>query len=509
MIAEIYAYLNHLGQRLRPRPAPPRSDLVAGARPLPLMLPLESLPAWVTACPVARKYHALLQPLDWAAFPERPTDRPWPGPTPAPRAPFVAAFLVKLHDQQRYMSDLRTFLIDHPALVWLLGFPLVLDPTAPHGFTVAATVPTRRQFSRVLRTLPNDALQFLLTSSIGRITETLSPEQQAAFGQTVAGDTKHILAWVKENNPKVYVEHRFDKHRQPSGDPDCKLGVKKQRNRTTAAEQGLDADAFPTPTSDAQPASHARVEKDAYWGYASGIIATILPDGLGEVVLAERTRPFNESDPSYFFPLMTRTEQVLGFRPPYGAFDAGFDAFYVYAYFHEAGGLAAVPLVARRGTAARRFSPDGVPLCQAGLPMPCTFTYTDRTSTLVVHERGKHGCPLLHPTPTGDTCPIDDPHWAKGGCTTTIATSIGARIRIELDRESAQYQAIYRQRTVTERLNSQAVELGIERPKLRNGRAITNQNTLLYVLLNLRTLQRMQPRQAALACPEVAPAGTA
>jgi hypothetical protein len=141
--------------------------------------------------------------------------------------------------------------------------------------------------------------------------------------------------------------------------------------------------------------------------------------------------------------------------------------------------------------------------------MPCTFTYIDRTSTLVVHERGKHGCPLLHPAPTSDTCPIDDPHWAKGGCTTTIATSIGARIRIELDRESAQYQAIYRQRTVTERLNSQAVELGIERPKLRNGCAITNQNTLLYVLLNLRTLQRMQPRQAALACPEVAPAGTA
>ncbi len=39
-----------------------------------------------------------------------------------------------------------------------------------------------------------------------------------------------------------------------------------------------------------------------------------------------------------------------------------------------------------------------------------------------------------------------------------------------------------------------AKELGIERPKLRNQRAITNQNTLIYVLLNLRLLQRIQAR---------------
>jgi hypothetical protein len=48
-------------------------------------------------------------------------------------------------------------------------------------------------------------------------------------------------------------------------------------------------------------------------------------------------------------------------------------------------------------------------------------------------------------------------------------------------------------------VNSQAVELGIERPKLRNGRSITNQNTLLYVLLNLQTLQRIQAKQRAQA----------
>ena len=43
-----------------------------------------------------------------------------------------------------------------------------------------------------------------------------------------------------------------------------------------------------------------------------------------------------------------------------------------------------------------------------------------------------------------------------------------------------------------ERINSQAVELGIERPKLRNGFAIANLNTLVYVLINLRALQRIR-----------------
>jgi len=214
-------------------------------------------------------------------------------------------------------------------------------------------------------------------------------------------------------------------------------------------------------------------------------------------VLAERTRPFNESDISYFWPLMQQTERRLGYRPRFGAWDAAFDAFSVYEYFHAAGGFAAVPLVHREKTPRRQFNPDGQPLCAAGLAMPRVFLYHDRTNSLVPHQREKCGCPLLHPTPTGVACPIDDLHFAKGGCTTTLAASIGARIRWHLDRASESSTQVFDQRTVCERVNSQAVELGIERPKLRNGRSITNQNTLLYVLLNLQTLQRSLTRQAA------------
>ncbi len=131
--------------------------------------------------------------------------------------------------------------------------------------------------------------------------------------------------------------------------------------------------------------------------------------------------------------------------------------------------------------------------------MPLRYTFWSKT-TLIQHQRGRYVCPLLFPEQTGATCPIDHHNWPKG-CTTTIPTSIGARIRYQLDRNSQAYQQVYKQRTASERINSQAVALGIEHPKLRNGQAITNQNTLIYVLINLRALHRVRRKKAAQANP--------
>jgi hypothetical protein len=387
------------------------------------------------------------------------------------------------------MSELRAFLIKHPALVYYLGFERVLDPAAPYGFDVAQTVPKRRHFSTVLRTLPNPVLQFLLSASVELLRASLPLEQQVSFGDTIAGDTQALLAWVKQNNPKQYIkEGRLDKSKQPKADPDCKLGVKKSRNHAPADADGDDQ---PARTTEAKPASSLQVGVDILWGYASGIVVTRLPDG-SEVVLAERTRPFNESDPSYFFPLMQQVETRLGRKPRFGTWDCAYDAHYVYEYFHQAGGFAAVPFNPGRKGAKRAFAPDGAPLCAASLAMPRLLTYLDRTSGLVPHTREKCGCPLLHPSATGQSCPISDPHFEKGGCTTTLAADIGSRIRHTLDRESEEYKQLYAKRTMVERINSQAEALGILHPKLRRARAIANQNTLTYVLINLRALSRMR-----------------
>ena len=74
-----------------------------------------------------------------------------------------------------------------------------------------------------------------------------------------------------------------------------------------------------------------------------------------------------------------------------------------------------------------------------------------------------------------------------------MPTAQGARIRYQLDRDSPLFKTIYKHRTAVERIFSQAVALGIERPKLRNQSAITNQNTLIYILVNLRAMARLVP----------------
>ena len=143
----------------------------------------------------------------------------------------------------------------------------------------------------------------------------------------------------------------------------------------------------------------------------------------------------------------------------------------------------------------RNFDAQGNPICEAGESMSLERTFINRTS-FVEHERGVWTCPLIG---EAEHCPADHAKWAKGGCRITMATGPGARLRYQLDRDAADYKAIYAQRTATERINSQATELGIECPRLRNQAAIANHNTLIYVLIDLRALRRIRETQAASA----------
>lgn len=469
--------------RLAKQPSEPTTVVHPPGLPQIAHQSVRQLPRFVRRSPVAMKYRDFLAPLGWEQVPWR-VSGPRPGPRPASPLPYIAAFLVKLDQQLPTMGRLRQYLVEHPALTWLLGFPLHQSPAVPCGFDVDASLPVPAHFSYVLRTLPNHALQFLLGDTVYLIQGALPSD--VPFAQAVSLDTKAVIAWVKENNPKAYIENRFDKSRQPAGDADCRLGCKRRRNVSPESET--------TPTKDGQPAEKLGVGKgEFYWGYASGVVATKVP-GWGEFVLAELTQTFDHSDVSYFHPLMDIVEARLGVRPPYGTMDAAYDAFYTYEYFHDAGGFAAIPLAAR-GKTDRSFNEEGLPLCEAELAMPLKGTFTNRTS-LIVHERGRYACPLLYPQPNGQVCPIDHKKWPKGGCVVTLPTSIGTRIRLQLDRQSQAYKALYKQRTAVERIYSQAVALGIERPKLRNQCSITNLNTLIYVLINLRAYHRVCAQRA-------------
>lgn len=116
LVSAVYHFWQRFATRPLAPPAPPPIELPAPVQPpltIPLLrpsiaqlaLPGAQLPTFVAECPVARRYLELLGPLDWDRFPERPTNRPWPGPDPAPRAPYVAAYLIKLNEGLKSMAS--------------------------------------------------------------------------------------------------------------------------------------------------------------------------------------------------------------------------------------------------------------------------------------------------------------------------------------------------------------------------------------------------------------------
>jgi len=119
---------------------------------------------------------------------------------------------------------------------------------------------------------------------------------------------------------------------------------------------------------------------------------------MGEFVLAEMTQTFDQSDVSYFFPLMQQAEQRLGFRPRFGTLMlllmllrlrilsiGSDDPPPSPRFLFPKGG----------GYKSRKFDrPTDCPSVPR-LSHALLFAYTDRTVTLIEHERGKYVCPFF------------------------------------------------------------------------------------------------------------------
>ena len=207
--------------------------------------------------------------------------------------------------------------------------------------------------------------------------------------------------------------------------------------------------------------------------------------GYGDVVLAEYTQPFNQTDVTYFRPLYQRAVVALNQYPTHLTADAAYDAWYVYEGPARHGGIAAVPLNEHHPGLQR--DPDGTPLCAKGLRMTPVFSYDHPYG----YRAQRFRCPLLFPQPSGQSC--DHEQFAKGkGCQKDPNWELGGLQRVLLDRDGPLYHAVYSQRTSCERINSQAQALGIERPKVRNGDSVEHLNTLIYIVINARALQRAQ-----------------
>jgi hypothetical protein len=415
--------------------------------------------------PVVQEYRAFFSLLDWSVVEqweaERKAQLSARGQPAHPMSAYIKAFLIRICEGMIYTTQLHRFLLKHPLLVIELGFRLHLDESAPYGFDIEKTLPCRSWLGDHLRRFDPAVLQGLLHSTV----HTLQAEIPG-LGEIVACDVKHIYAWVKENNERVYVKDRYQKAQQLKGDPDCTLGVKKKTNREQAD-------------------GSTKVFKEYLWGYGSGVVAATDPV-YGDVVLAEHTQPFHVNDITYFYPLYEQAVVALGKHPTHLAADPAFDAWYIYEFPARHGGIGAIPLNEHGHTPNKR-DPDGTPLCAKGLRMHPTYQFNHTYG----YRAQRFRCPLLFPENTGASC--DHEQFAKGkGCVKDVNWELGGRMRVLLDRTGPLYKGIYNQRTACERINSQAKELGIERPKVRNGRSVRHLNTLIYIVINVRALKRVR-----------------
>lgn len=402
-------------------------------------------PAHFAYDPVVQRYEELFGWLDWRIVPEKDDNLPQQGRLPHPAAAYIKAYLVMVNQKLDYQTDLYDYLCDHPALVWLIGFRLVAAERSPYGFDVAASVPSARHLRRKLSALDTHVLAALLTQTVQQAVAVMP-----GLGNTVSVDVKHIYAYVKENNPRVDLPDRYDPTRQPLGDPDCRLGVKRHLN------QGDESDDDAT-------------EKEYLWGYGTGIAVTQTPD-KDAIVLGEKTQPFNANDVTYGLPLLHQAMCSLGFPPRNVTADAAFDAWYMYQGPAELGGIAAIALNLR-GNSPTVLGPHDRPLCACnGQEMEPRVQWVEDT-----HRLQRFQCP---------TC----------GAIRKMNVELGNLMRWRLDRHADLYKTIYKQRTAAERINSQAKALGIEHPRQRRMAPLARRNTLIYIVINIRALRRYHER---------------
>jgi Transposase DDE domain len=429
--------------------------------PASLLFDQSTLTALLEHDPLIQDYRAFFALLDWSLVDHWQAPRSSRGRPAHPESAYLKAFLIRIREGLLFTSQLRRFLLKHPLLVIELGFHLELTPNAAYGFDAQQTIPSEQWLREKLRTFDQALLQDLLAATVVALQEEIP-----GLGETVAFDVKHIYAWVKQNNERVYVKDRYDKEQRLAGDADGRLGVKKSSNQ--------EQDDGPT-----------KEKKEYIWGYGSGVAAATTPD-YGDVVLGEYTQPCNENDVTYFRPLYKRTLLALNQFPTHITADAAFDAWYVYECAARHHGRGAVPLN-QHGHPVYQRDTDGVPLCPERLRMSPTYQFAHPYG----YRAQRFRCPLLYPQPTGQTCP--HAQFAKGkGCVKDVNWELGAQMRVTLDRDSPLYHAVYTQRTCCERINSQAQALGIERPKVRNGNSVKNLNTLIYLVINVRALAKAQ-----------------
>jgi len=405
-------------------------------------------------------YESIFEHLDLSKIKEQ---LPKTGRRPFSREALCRALVYKNLKGIKTLSELSFELSSNLGIAYILGFD--------------KRIPSRHRFEEFLHKIPNQLLQEVRNTQLKTLTKL-----DVVSGKYLSIDSTAIVAWVKQNNPKIFVEGKFDKTKFPQGDPDARLGVMATSNKAKYLKE-RQLEFF--------KASGKNTRKITYfWGYRNHVIF----DSLSELPVFEKTLPANISECTVTVQAFKELRNNLKYRPRGVLADAAHDTENIRKYIRCS--LKAkdfIPLIPRTKRTDIRFTKHNTRVCIAGLEMCPWGKFKDRGRI-----RRKFVCPVTHLKGLAEKynhqCPVNHPNFSKGGC--YAYTRVDKSYRSSAMSPASEYfKKIYRMQSGSERGFSRLLNFYMQRPMLTGLNAVSNHCTLAHISILAIAITAVKAKQ--------------
>ena len=365
---------------------------------------------------------------------------PSTGRPPIAYEALLKALVYKNIKNVSYLSDLVRELQDNPDLALVFGFhPLHL--------------PCVENFSAFLGDTENSIFQKVRDSLVSKLIEI-----KEIKGTHLTFDSSNISAKVKENNLKTSIKDRFDKTKNPKGDPESRLSIMVH---------------FPKPF---------QKEIKYFWGYRN----FVLSDALSELPLLEETKGANVVDSKVIIPQLRLAKARFDLNICGVIADAGLDSAKVLSFIIN--DLKAKPYIARnlRREKDLKVSSTGNRICLAGFEMLYWGKYKEGNRTRI-----KFVCPIIHSKKFRKShpfCPWMHPQFVKGTGCFAYTQVLSKDIRKQIAYGTPKFKKVYNLRSGCERIFSKLLDLCMQNPSVRGLRAVSNHCTIAHITVLLIAL---------------------
>jgi transposase len=395
------------------------------------------------------QYDAIFENLDLSAIKklQQPTGRP-----SVSLKGICRLLIYKNLRSIKTLTELDTEVHNNPAIAYKCGFE---------------KIPSRHRYEEFLHNLPNEVLQQVYRAQIRTLIKL-----GVITGKFLSIDATPVIANVKENNPKVFVEGKFNKTKFPKNDPDARLGVMLVQNAPKKSDKkeqkSKQLELFPS-----KKLKNKQIQ--FFWGYRNYTIF----DSLSELPVCEITKQTNVGECKMFIPCFGHLKKYFKFDTNGVLADAAYDTEYIRKFIRKK--LKAkdfIPINPRAAKQEIKFTNHNTRVCIAGFEMYSWGRFKDRGRL-----RQKHVCPITHLkwfAKIFSFCPMNHPKFATGGCYAYTRLDKSYR-QSALTSKSPYFKKIYKLQSGSERGFSRLLELYMQHPTVTGINAVSNHCSLAHI----------------------------